>query len=228
MIPGLVVVLAVAVLDWVAVAKGWKRVEYLAKPLTLAALFLWLAQFGLVETGFRSLPLVCFAVGLLLSLAGDTFLLLSDRWFLAGLASFLLAHVAYIIGLNLPLPEVPLLWSFGLAILLALTASRLLRRVIMGLRAKGLARLSGPVVLYGTIITVMLLSALLTLYRTDWQALPAGLVALGAALFYFSDFLLAWNKFVAPIKNGRLANMITYHLGQIALAVGMLLQFVKM
>jgi uncharacterized membrane protein YhhN len=227
MILALVVVLAVAVLDWAAVARGWKRVETLAKPWTLAALFLLLVQFGLAETGFGSLPLVFFAIGLLFSLAGDVFLMLSERWFLAGLASFLLAHVAYILGFNLPLPNVSLLWSFGLAILLGLTAARLLRRIVEGLRARGLARLAGPVVLYGTVITVMLLSALLTFYRADWQALPAGLVALGAILFYFSDVLLAWNKFVAPIKNGRLANMVAYHLGQAALVMGVLMQFAQ-
>lgn len=225
MIAGLIVVLAVAAVDWAAVARGWKKVEYLAKPWTLAALFLFLVQFGLAETGFGSLPLVFFGLGLLFSLAGDVFLMLSDRWFLPGLVSFLLAHVAYIIGLNLPLPQVSLLWSFGLAILLALTASRLLRRIVEGLRAKGLARLAGPVVLYGTVITVMLLSALLTLYRADWTTAAAGLVSLGAILFYLSDILLAWNKFVTPVRNGRLANMVTYHLGQIALVAGVIIQF---
>lgn len=232
MIPALVVVLAVAVLDWVAVAKGWKRVEYLAKPWTLAALLLWLVQFGLAETGFRSLPLLFFAAGLLFSLAGDIFLLVnvtrfSSRWFMLGLASFLLAHVAYIIGLNTPLPDVSLLWSLGLAFLLALTASRILRRIIIGIRQKGLRRLAAPVAVYGTVITLMLLSALLTLYRTDWTTAAAGLVSLGAILFYISDILLAWDKFVTPVKNGRLANMVTYHLGQVALVAGVVLQFAQ-
>jgi len=35
MIAGWIIVLAVAVLDWVAVAKGWKKVEYSAKPWTM-------------------------------------------------------------------------------------------------------------------------------------------------------------------------------------------------
>jgi hypothetical protein len=73
----------------------------------------------------------------------------------------------------------------------------------------------------------MLLSAILTFYRVDWKPSASGLVSLGAILFYFSDIILAWNKFVKPVRNGRVMNMITYHLGQIALVSGVLLQFGK-
>ena len=182
--------------------------------------------------GFSSLPLICFGLGIFFSLAGDVFLMISyarfsDRWFLPGLVAFLCAHVSYIIGLNTPLPNVSPIWSLGLAVILALTAARILRRIIAGVRQKGLPRLVRPVGLYGTVITLMLLSALLTLNNTDWKISAAGLVAVGAILFYFSDVLLAWNKFVNPIKNGRLANMILYHLGQAALVAGVLIQFAK-
>ena len=77
------------------------------------------------------------------------------------------------------------------------------------------------------VITLMLLSALLTLNNPVWKTSASGLVAGGAILFYFSDVLLAWNKFVNPIKNGRLANMILYHLGQAALVAGVIIQFGK-
>jgi uncharacterized protein YjeT (DUF2065 family) len=73
----------------------------------------------------------------------------------------------------------------------------------------------------------MLLSALLTLSNTNWKISAGGLVTVGAILFYSSDVVLAWNKFVNPIKNGRLANMILYHLGQAALVAGVLIQFAK-
>ncbi len=36
-----------------------------------------------------------------LSLAGDVFLMLPEKWFVAGLGSFLLGHLAYIVGLQL-------------------------------------------------------------------------------------------------------------------------------
>ena len=228
MIPAFILLFLIAATDWVAVAKGWKKVEYIAKPAAMLVLLGILARFG----GFGSLPLVCFGLGIFFSLAGDTFLMLafyrfSDRWFIPGLVAFLLAHVAYITGLNTPLPDVSPIWSMGLAIILALTAARLLRRIIAGVRQKSLRRLVLPVGAYGTVITLMLLSALLTLSSPLWKSAAAGLVAIGALFFYFSDTLLAWNKFVNPIKNGRLANMLLYHLGQFALVAGVILQFGK-
>jgi uncharacterized membrane protein YhhN len=228
MIPGFILLFLVALVDWVAVAKSWKKVEYIAKPAAMLILLGLLALVG----GFGSLPLICFSLGIFFSMAGDVFLMISyarfsERWFLPGLAAFLLAHVSYIVGLNTPLPNVSPIWSLGLAIILALGAARILRRIIDGVRQKGLPRLVRPVSLYGMVITLMLLSALLTLNNPAWKTSAGGLVALGAILFYFSDILLAWNKFVNPIKNGRLANMILYHLGQAALVAGVLIQFAK-
>jgi len=228
MMPGFILLFLVALVDWVAVAKSWKKVEYIAKPAAMLILLGLLALVG----GFGSLPLICFSLGIFLSMAGDVFLMISyarfsERWFLPGLAAFLLAHVSYIVGLNTPLPNVSPIWSLGLAIVLALGAARILRRIIDGVRQKGLPRLVRPVSLYGMVITLMLLSALLTLNNPAWKTSAGGLVALGAILFYFSDILLAWNKFVNPIKNGRLANMILYHLGQAALVAGVLIQFAK-
>jgi len=221
MITGIIIVVAVAVVDWIAVAKGWKKVEYVAKPWTMAALFLVLALVG----RFSSLPLIFFGLGILFSLAGDVFLLFSDRWFIPGLVSFLLAHVAYITGFNIPLPVVSSTWALVVALVLAFSAARLLRPIVAGLSAKGQRKLIGPVVFYGVVITLMLLSAMLTLFRLEWKATPAALVSVGAMLFFYSDAILAWIKFVAPIKNGRMMNMITYHLGQIALIAGVLIQF---
>lgn len=42
----------------------------------------------------------------------------------------------------------------------------------------------------------------------------SSLYALGAILFVFSDFILAWNKFTEPIDNARLLIMVPYYLGQ--------------
>jgi uncharacterized membrane protein YhhN len=224
MIPGLILVLAVAVVDWIAVAKGWRKVEIIVKPGTLVGLFLVFALVG----RFNSLPLIFFGAGILFSLLGDILLLLqAPRWFIAGLFAFLLAQASYIVGFNLPLPNISPLWSVGIAIILALGAGRVLRRIVAGLREKGLKRLAGPVALYGTVITVMLLSALLTFFRIEWNTAASGFAFLGAFLFYISDLTLAWNKFVNPIRNGRIANMATYHLGQIALITGALIQFTK-
>jgi uncharacterized membrane protein YhhN len=216
-----IAVLIAAVADWVAVANGWKKIETIAKPITMVLLFGYLALAG----GFGVTSLICFGLGIFFSLTGDVFLMLSDRWFIAGLVAFLLAHVAYIIGLNTPLGNISPLWAIGIGIILAITAARLLRRILAGVLEKGLPRLVVPVVAYGTVITLMLLSAFLTIYRIDWKTSASGLVSVGAILFYSSDIILAWNKFVKPIRNGRLMNMVAYHLGQIALIAGVVIQF---
>jgi uncharacterized membrane protein YhhN len=214
-------VAVIAVLDWAAVAKGWKKIEYFAKPTTMVMLFVALALAG----GFSATALICFGLGIIFSLAGDIFLMLSNRWFIAGLAAFLLAHISYIVGLNSPLGDASPLWAIVIGIILALAAARVLRPILAGVREKRQEKLVVPVIAYGTVITLMLLSAILTIYRTDWKTSASGLVSLGAILFYFSDVILAWNKFVRPIRNGRVVNMVAYHLGQIALISGVVIQF---
>jgi uncharacterized membrane protein YhhN len=220
-----ITILASAIIDWVAVAKNLKKIEYIAKPATMLLLLVTLKLVG----GFGSPSLICFALGIILSLTGDVFLMISysrisNRWFLMGLGSFLLAHLAYILGLNIPFGSASPAWGIAIGILLALAASRFLRRILDGVRQKGLRRLLVPVVTYGVVITLMLLSAVLTLIRPDWKTSAAGLVSLGAILFYFSDAILAWNKFIRPIKHGRVWNMATYHLGQFALVAGIIFQ----
>jgi uncharacterized membrane protein YhhN len=215
-----------AIVTWLAVARGWKRVEYAAKPLVIILLLAWLVY----KTGLDSLPRACFGLGLLFSLAGDVLVMvsysrLSNRWFMAGLASFLLAHLAYIAGLNSPIQKIPALWGIVFGTLLALAVVRLLRRVLDALVDKKLNRLVLPVMFYGLALTIMLLSAILTGFRSDWKPDPVMLVVSGAVLFTISDVILAWNKFVKPIRRGRLWTMILYHFGQVALIAGAILQF---
>jgi len=57
------------------------------------------------------------------------------------------------------------------------------------------------------------------------REIQAGNHSGGAFLFYISDIILAWNKFVAPIQYGRIYNIAAYHLGQIMLIAGVIAQF---
>jgi uncharacterized membrane protein YhhN len=207
-------------LESLALYKSWRRLEYLAKPAVMVCLFIWLY----VTVGLKGAPL-WFGVGVLFSLAGDIALMFIDRFFMLGLINFLLGHGAYLIGFNTPLPQTTTVWSFGLAVVIGLGSVRVLRRIVGSLRAKGQKRLVGPVIIYGTVITLMLLAAMLTLFRLEWDATAALLVSFGAVLFYFSDIVLAWNRFVSPIKNGRMLNIGMYHLGQIMIVVGVGMQF---
>jgi len=217
----ILIILAIifAVLESLALWKGWLQLEFVVKPAVMVCLFIWL----ITSAGFQG-ALLWFGIGILFSLAGDMALLAIDRFFAFGLVFFLMAHIAYLIGFNIPFPQTPGVWALGVAVVIGLSAVRLLRRIVAGVRIKR-PRLVMPVIIYSTAITLMLLSALLTLFRADWAPVPAYLVSLGAILFYISDIILAWNRFVAPIKNSRILNVGIYHLGQITIVVGAAMQF---
>jgi uncharacterized membrane protein YhhN len=134
--------------------------------------------------------------------------------------------VAYIIGFNTAPPPINLA-SLILAVLVLLTGLQIYRRVGASLGASGKSSLKLPVLAYSTVISLMLLSALLTLVRpeTEWPAGPALLVSGGALLFFTSDTTLAWNKFVAALRHGKLIVIVTYHLGQGLIVLGTALKF---
>lgn len=215
----IVAALLIAIADWLAVAYKLKGFEYIAKPGVMFLLLIWMWQ----ASAFQG-ALLWFGIALAFSLAGDVFLMLPQERFILGLISFLLAHLAYIIGFN-PSSLTLNLPAFIIIVLVALTMLRIYRRIAAGLVAGGNSSLRIPVLIYSLVISLMLLSALLTLTGTTWQALPAILVSTGALLFFFSDTLLAWNKFVQPLGYAPLAVIITYHLGQILLALGAVLHY---
>jgi Predicted membrane protein len=209
-----------AALEALAVRNNQPRLEYIVKPAVMIALFLWLW----ISVGLWG-ALLWFGLGILFSLAGDILLMFSlDRFFLPGLVAFLFAHVAYVIGFNSPVPALSA-WSILLAIIIGINGVRVMRRILTSLAAQGQSQLRIPIIVYGMVISIMLLSAMIKLTDVSWKPAAALLAGLGAFLFYFSDIILAWMKFVAPVQHGRVYNILSYHLGQIALIAGVVLQF---
>jgi uncharacterized membrane protein YhhN len=70
-----------------------------------------------------------------------------------------------------------------------------------------------PVAAYMVVISAMVASAIGTA-----EPLAVG----GAVLFYTSDALIAWERFVASRRWHRLAIIVTYHLAQAGLALSLL------
>lgn len=218
-------VFIIALIDWYAVWKDLYKLRYLTKPLTLLALISWFTISG----GWHG-PTAIFGVGLILSLAGDIFLLkgiLMTRpgFFQLGLVSFLIVQVLYIIGFNntiscMSISTVALLFITGILAFLVT------RYIVGGLRLTPEGRKQqAPVILYMIALSLMLFSAFLTLFRPEWSLMPAGLVSLGAALFFASDSILASDAFVKPFKYAEILLTATYHLAQIAIVSGVLLGF---
>lgn len=190
---------AFAIANWLAVARGAKPLEYVAKPATLVALTGVAVALDPENEGRRA----WFVVALVLSLAGDVFLMLPRDLFVPGLAAFLLAHLAYVAGFGLPAAWPAIL---AVAVVSAVVGAPVVRRADKPLL--------GPVVAYMLVITVMLAAAA----GTGWLA------AAGAALFYVSDALIAYNRFVfaEPRRWASVAIIVLYHLGQAALVLSLL------
>jgi len=185
-----------ALVDWFAVARGRRYLEYLAKPATLGLLLLYAAA-GPDASRYLLAALV-------LSLLGDVYLMLPEELFPAGLAAFLLAHVAYIADFD----AAPLARA-GWFLVVAGASVPLARRIIRSVRE---VPLRVGVGLYMAVISLMVASAIASGEIT---------AAVGALLFFVSDALIALDRFVAPIAGARLAIIVTYHLGQLLLVIAL-------
>lgn len=193
--------------NWWAVEKGNQRLEWLCKPAAMVALIGAAIALAPDDPAVKA----AFVTGLVLSLAGDVFLMLPSDRFLYGLLSFFAAHVAYVLGFVLAGPD-PVLLVVGL---LAVAAGVILvgRPLVVRVKAGDQAEFAGPVMAYMGVISAMVVTAV-------GVGNPFGIG--GALSFYASDATLGWNKFVTEIPHGRLAVMVTYHLGQFLLVLSLI------
>ena len=198
--------LVVAAIDWMAVAQGSKPLEYLAKPLTMVLLIATALALDPADPAVRT----WFVIALALSLAGDVFLMLPQDLFVPGLASFLLGHIAYVVGMHVDGVDGGrfLVGIVVVMVVLAVIGTLILR----GVRSGPEPELAGPVVAYMFVISAMVASAV----GTGHVAAVAG-----ASSFYASDALIAWNRFIRETPHARVAIMVTYHLAQVGLVLSL-------
>lgn len=180
-------------------ARRWQA--YVFKPLaTLLVLTLALSQSA-------STPAYRWAVvgGLVFSTAGDIFLMLPRDRFVAGLVSFLIAHLFYIFAFSIGVPfgAAPLLWLPFFAA----------GGVVVAVIWRGLApALRGAVIAYVVVIAVMAGQAAGRWHTIGGDAALAA--ALGAALFVVSDSVLAINRFRVQFRAERALTLGTYWAAQ--------------
>ena len=210
--------ITLAAADWLAVWHGWRRIGYLTKPAALILLLVWFWRSG----QFQGL-LLAFGIGFFFSLLGDILLMASYHYFLPGMAAFLLAHIMYILAFNHPQPALSLTFIV-LGLLVLIVWLLILTRLESAMRdSKAHSRMRIPVAVYSGVIALMLFSALLTLFRPDWQRPAAALAAGGGFLFFISDTMLAYDRFVRSFPHARFWVRVSYHTGQLGLAAGALL-----
>ncbi len=197
----------IAVVDWVAVGTANKRLEYVAKPATMVPLILAAA----VVDPVRPDEQWWFVAALVLSMVGDVFLMLEDqeKWFVPGLASFLVAHIAYIVGmLSGPTSGTAIIVG---AVIVAIAAAAGAPFVVKG-AARIDRRLPIPVTAYVSVISLMVVSAI---------GSTVALAVVGALLFYVSDFAIGWSRFVKDFAGSRLVIITTYHAAQVLLVLSL-------
>lgn len=184
---------------------AWKLAS---KPL-LSALFILAA--GLQTWQTPSLAHWVLA-GLILSWVGDVFLIFASRkLFLAGLVAFLLGHVCYAAGFYTH--GVLNGWiAVGLAVLLAVGAA-----IFVWLRPH-LGSMTGPVIGYILVISVMVGGALGVYLNPQWSQGARLMVLAGAVMFYLSDIMVARDQFVDSAFINRLVGLPLYYGAQFLFA----------
>jgi uncharacterized membrane protein YhhN len=201
-------------LHLLASAFGAIPILFFTKPLLVPALALGLLTS--VKPGQQHNRL--FLLALLFAWGGDVLLLFEKSdglFFIAGLSSFLLAHLLFIVyflrikGGNPSLLKQQPWWAL---LVLAYSVGLLL------LLFPVLGNMRIPVLLYAATITTMLLSSLHAFAQLSQR--PARLFALGALFFVLSDSLLAINKFHTPLPFAGVWIMLTYCAALYCLAKG--------
>lgn len=214
-------------LDWIAIIFEWKKIKPMAKVLAMTLVMVWTLFGAQAQGGYLlTLLLIAQAFGLL----GDILLLLPGKWFIWGLGAFLVGHFFYL-GL--------LFTSFGIAYQLGVLRGANWPVLIVGLILWVIylfffTRLFSPyinagksdrsfwaaVLFYGvTLSSLVVISAysLFILPGFTWIRLC---LPIGSLLFFVSDNILAYDRFVRKLRLGQLWVMVSYLSGQFGLAIG--------
>jgi uncharacterized membrane protein YhhN len=179
----------------------YRWLVYVVKPLTtMLILLLALVSASAANHRYRW----SIVVGLFFSLAGDVFLMLPGNLFIAGLASFLVAHIFYLLAFTSDCP----LFRAKSPFLLLIPGAVILLIIWPGVSSA----MCWPVIFYLLMISAMTIQAVgrgLTLKNNSgWIA------AAGALLFFVSDALLAVNRFGVKLPSSGLLVLGTYYPAQ--------------
>ena len=194
---------------------GLLYLHQVCKPLIMITLGIYY----LCHPEFRS-PAVWLAI--FFSLVGDVLLMFEDgdpKFFMMGLAAFLIAHIFYILSyrqhqdksLEKSLKGIQKI-RFSFPIVLAGTG-------LIVILYPSLGSLKIPVVVYALVLIVMVLNSVFRFGRTT--NVSFSLVFLGSILFMFSDSMLAINKFFKPIPAAGVWIMSSYILAQFFIVHGL-------
>ena len=180
------------------------------EPLALKIVFKLIPMLLIIFYAFRQLPakpvpaMRLIVIGLFFCMLGDGFIAVS---FVAGLGSFLIGHVFYLMGF-IKMSSMNKT-RFAALLPIALYSFFIGRQLISALQTEGNDGLVIPVVAYMLVISLMALTAILT--GNLWATA-------GSILFVISDSILSWNMFVSAIPYSDVLIMTTYYSAQFLIA----------
>ena len=175
---------------------------YFLKPLTTILIF---AIAATQAAGAESTEVYrhWILLALALSLAGDVCLMFEgNRWFIAGLGSFLLAHLAFVCAFLQGVRAISLpFWLAAVAVYAVVL-------LVIFLPRAGALKL--PVLLYCAVLALMVFAA--AARNAQFASVESVRALLGALLFMLSDSLLGWRRFVGRYRHAQAAILSTYWL----------------
>ena len=167
-----------------------------------SSLFLMTGVLGMIEK-----PGICgslILVALVFCLVGDAFLEIpKENCFLPGMIAFMIGHILYIAAFQTLSAWNPV--TLLIAVLIGSAVA--LAGHFLGAHT---GKLTIPVLIYMFAISLMVVTALRT-------SVP--MICAGALLFMFSDGVLAYNKFVKPIRLASGMVIGPYYVGQTLIAL---------
>lgn len=199
--------------DLVAIQFHDALLQSICKPLIIPAVIGYLdSQVKNIVKG--QLKWILYA--LLFSWLGDVLLLFEGKkqiFFLLGLSAFLIAHICYILFYQS-------VWRKGkirnnyliVAVVLVYYV------VLMFILLPYLGAMKIPVMVYGFVISWMLMMAMNMLFINNRKA--GQWMVTGAFLFVVSDSILAINKFYQPLESAGILIMLSYALAQLFIVFG--------
>ncbi len=192
--------IACAAIHLLSILAGWEWIRYVTKPLLMLVLLF---------AGSR--PWVNAA--LFFSWLGDIFLMgEGDRYFMAGLTAFLVAHSCYIVFFYHQRKEKHPTASWNLFGIIGMSLYVGLFYFFLAPHLHDLLKI--PVFVYSCVLALMFIFS----WQMDLSCL------LGAALFLVSDSLLAIQSFVRPMAAAPFFIMATYAAAQLLIVSGCLPQ----
>ncbi|MBI5857902.1 MAG: lysoplasmalogenase [Sphingobacteriales bacterium] len=187
--------------------------QYFSKPLLMPLLMIFfLTSVNRITTNLKNWIIAA----LFFSWAGDILLMFEPKdkiFFMLGLASFLIAHIFYIVFFHhVRIKENVKANPWVMVIIVVYYGA------LIALLSPYLGDLKWPVRVYGIVISFMFMLAMHMLFIKSKEA--GRLMMIGALLFVISDSVLAINKFYRPFEWAGVIIITTYALAQLLIVRG--------